>query len=341
MLIPKEDFVLTQATEWFRTLERHLGDMNQLLIRNRLAMVSMEAEVRQTIPKSPLTYHAKVRDHQLLPDAIHRGRICGIRPELDRPPSASGKPYKRWFEHHKGPLTRDHLYLQVKDVGLQMLFLSYEDRKDNLNGARNMLVLGQLSITARVRARADPRAGEAGDLSEAAPLLLLDKLPTASIKALGGAWRIFLRMATVRYELAALAERHNADPPYRGLWLAFRVDKEHPFGRFVWTLRGTRLSAIARRLAQGKHPGRVDEASLPDWLMRRLHIPTAARKAIRPHELHRRRMARIYGRYLAVLDPLLSTGPKSIKKAEELLRRSGLPESELTGGSSDPIPLAM
>ena len=69
--------------------------------------------------------------------------------------------------------------------------------------------------------------------------------------------------------------------------------------------------------------------------------PAAARRAIRPHELHRRRMARIYGKYLAVLEPLLSTGPKSIRKAEELLRRAGLPESELTGGSSDPIPLAM
>ncbi|HEV3028829.1 MAG TPA: hypothetical protein VG457_14715 [Planctomycetota bacterium] len=52
-------------------------------------------------------------------------------------------------------------------------------------------------------------------------------------------------------------------------------------------------------------------------------------------------MARIYGRYLAVLEPLLSAGPKSIEKAVELLRRAGLPESELTGSAPDPIPLAM
>jgi hypothetical protein len=341
MLIPKEDFVLNQATEWFRTLERHLGDMKQLLTRTRLAMVSMEAEVRRTIPKSPLTYHAKYRDHQSLPDAIYRGRICGIRPEMDRLPSASGKPYQRWFEHHKGPLKRDDLYLQVKDVGLQVLFLSYEDRKDSLNGAREVLVRGRTSIAARVRPRADPRAWEAGDLAEDPPLLLQSRLPAPAIKALGGAWRIFLRMATVRYELAALAERHNADPPYTGLWLAFRVDHAHQFGRFIWTLNGTRLSVIARRLAKGRHPRRVDEASLPDWLMRRLHIPAGARKAIRPHELRRRRMARIYGRYLAILEPLLAAGPKSIKKAQELLRRAGLPESELTEGSCDPIPLAM
>jgi len=106
-------------------------------------------------------------------------------------------------------------------------------------------------------------------------------------------------------------------------WPSYRVEQEHSFGRFISTANGNRLSAIARRLAKGKHPGRVDEASLPDWLMRRLFIPAAARKAIRPHELRRRRMARIYGRYLAVLEPLLSAGPKSIKKAEELLRRAG------------------
>ena len=52
-------------------------------------------------------------------------------------------------------------------------------------------------------------------------------------------------------------------------------------------------------------------------------------------------MARIYARYVAVLEPLLSAGPTSIKKAQELLRRAGLPESELTGGTCDPIPLAM
>jgi hypothetical protein len=341
MLIPKEDFVLNQSTQWFRTLERHLGDMDQLLTRTRLAMVSMEAEVRRTIPKSSLTYHVRYRDHQPLPDAIRRGRICGIRPKMDSLPSASGKLYQRWFEPHKGPLKRDDLYRQVKDVGLQVLFQSYEDRKDNLNSARTVLVQGRTSIAARVRPRADPRAWEAGDLSLDPPLLLASGLPAPSIKALGGAWRIFLRMAAVRYELAALAERHNADPPYTGLWLAFRVDQAHPYGRFIWTLNGNRLSVIARRLAKGKHPRRVDEASLPDWLMRRLHIPAGARKAIRPHELRRRRMARIYGRYLAVLEPLLAAGPTSIKKAEELLRRAGLPESELTESFSDPIPMAM
>lgn len=341
MLIPKEDFVLTQATQWFRTLELHLGQMGRLLTQTRRAMLSMEAEVRETVPKSSLTYHVKYRDHQPLPDAIHRGRICGSRPELDRLPSASGRPYRRWFQHHKGPLKHDELYLDAKDVGLKSLFIGFEDRKDNLNSAREVLVLGQMSIAARVRPRADRRAWEAGDLSEAPPLLLSNELPAPSIKVLGGAWRIFLRMAAVRYELAALAERHNSDPPYRDLRLAFRVDEEHPFGRFIWTLRGRPVSVIARRLAKGKHPGRVDGASLPDWLMRKLRIPAAARKAITPHELRRRRMARIYGRYLEVLEALFSAGPKSIKKAEELLRRAGLPESELTERSSDRIPLAM
>ena len=341
MRIPKEEFVLNLATQWFRTLERHLGHLGRLDTRTRLAMLSMIAEVRRTISKSSLTYYAKHRDHQPLPDAICRGRICGIRPEKDRLPSATGKPYKRWLEPHPGPLKRDDLYRQVKDVGLQALFQCYEVRKDSLNGARELLVLGRTSIAARVRAHADPRAWEAGDLPLDPPLLLPSRLPAPSIKALGGAWRIFLRMAALRYELAALAERHNAHPPHTGLRLAFRVDEEHPFGRFVWTLHGTRLSVIARRLAKGKHPERVDEASLPDRLLRRLRLPAAARKAIAPHELHRRRMARLYTRYLAVLEPLLLAAPKCIKKAEELLRRAGLPESELAASACDPMPLAM
>ena len=39
--------MLIPATQWFRTLERHLGAMAQPLTRTRLAMLSMEAEVRQ------------------------------------------------------------------------------------------------------------------------------------------------------------------------------------------------------------------------------------------------------------------------------------------------------
>ena len=106
------------------------------------------------IPMSPLTYHVRYRDHQSLLDPIRRGRICGVRPEMDGLPSASGKPYQRWFEPHTGPLKRDDLYQHVKDVGLLELFLSYEDRKDSLIGAREVLAQGRMSIAARVRARA-------------------------------------------------------------------------------------------------------------------------------------------------------------------------------------------
>jgi hypothetical protein len=74
--------------------------------------------------------------------------------------------------------------------------------------------------------------------------------------------------------------------------------------------------------------------------MRLLFLPAAARQAIRPHELRRRRMARIYAKYVAVLSPLLSVGPDSTKKAGALLGRAGFPESEPGGSSSSPIPLA-
>jgi len=336
-----DDFARTRATEWFRTLERRLGEIIRLDTHTRLAMLALEDEAKGAFPRAAMTFHARIRPGQLLPDSIHRVRLCRVTPTLEGCTPVPEKPIRCWYQHLKGRPSRKELFLYVGDVSLLDLYNRFQDRADGLNSAREALVRCRTSIEKRLRARVDPRAWEAGDLSMPTPLLEIGDLPSTGVRALGAAWRILLRMAAVQYELFAIAERYNADPPYKELWLAFREDSEHPLGRFSWTHNGDRLSLIARRLAKGKHPGRVDEASLPDWLMRRLFIPAAARKAIRPHELRRRRMARIYGRYLAILEPLLSAGPKSIKKAEELLRRAGLPESELTGCAPDPIPLAM
>ncbi|HLY74644.1 MAG TPA: hypothetical protein VKU80_11055 [Planctomycetota bacterium] len=304
-------------------------------------MLALEDEAKVAFPRAAVTFHARIRPGQLLPDSIHRVRLCRVAPTVEGRAPVLEKPIKCWYQYLKGRPSRKELYLYVGDVSLLGLYNRFRDRADSLNNAREALVRCRSSIEKRLKARADPRAWEAGDLSIPTPLLESGDLPSTGLRALGAAWRIALRIAAVQYELFALAERYNADPPYKELRLAFREDSEHPLGRFIWTHNGDRLSVIARRLAKGKHPGRVDEASLPDWLMRRLFIPASARKAIRPHELRRRRMARIYGRYLAVLEPLLSAGPKSIKKAHELLGRAGFPESELTESGPDPIPLAM
>jgi len=334
------EFARTKATEWFQTLERHLGELSQLDTHTRLAMGALEAEFKAMETRSSQTYHVKVRSGSLLPDAIHRVRICGTRevPEgFSRPPE---KPYRHWVRHLKGRPTYDELYSEVKDVGLLELFQSFHDRATCLNSARRALVLGRTSIEKRAKALADPRAWEAGDLSDPAPLLQTNHLPHTGVRALGAAWRIFLRMAAVQFELRLLAERHNASPPHRGLRLDYRIDSEHPYGRFIWTYNGRKLSCFARQVAKGKHPKRIDDGSLPDRLMRRLHIPTAARKAVTQHERHRRRMAQVFGRYVDKVRLMLSTGPKRQKEAEELLRRAGFPAPALGQPPSAPAYLS-
>lgn len=335
-----EDFALALATEWFRTLERHLASLHELETHTRLSMLSLEEEARTTFPRASLTFHVRVRGRDSLPEAIDFVRLSGRPDRLEELGLVTAQPKKRWYQRLKGPPSRAEMFRYVKDVGLLDLYNQFYSRAQCLNDARNVLALGRSSIEKRAGDRAVPRPWEAGDLSAPAPLLETSGLPETSVRALGAAWRVLLRMAAVRFELIALARRHNASPPRKGLRLAFRVDAEHTYGRFLWTDNGINLSCQARGMAKGRHRKRVDPASLPDRLMRRLGIPTVERKAIRPHERHRRRMFALYEDYVDIVHRLLSTAPKRLKKAEGLLRQAGYPGSLVTPPCSDSVLLS-
>lgn len=331
-----DEFARTRATEWYLPLEVHLRELSQLDTRSRLSMNALRDEARGTFPRAAQTFETRCRPGNPLPESIHRVRLCGVPATLGEPPPVTDKPFRRWYTHLTEEPTRKEMFQDLKDVSLLDPFMRFYERAMDLNKARHALVLGRTSIEQRASAWAEPRAWEAGELSIPAPLLLSSNLPGTSLRAMGAAWRFFLRVAALQFELLALAERFNGSPPWKGLRLAFRIDREHPYGRFIWTLHGQRLSRLARLVAKGKSPRRIDDASLPDRLMRELKIPSAARKAITPHECHRRRMDRIYQRYVEVLGRLLSTGPRRLREAQKLLDSAGFPDSPPTPLGSDP-----
>ena len=329
-----DDFASTVATGWYRTLERQLRAMYQLETRTRQAMLELEAEWRALGIRSSQTFHVKIRKNQTLPDSIHRVRICGTRGLPGDFVDPDGKPYHRWVIHLKGKPTRAQMYRDVGNVDLLDLFRSFYNRATCLNRARHTLVLGRLSIERRLKAHAEPEPREAGELSTPAPLLLSRDLPDTSSRALGAAWRLFLRVAALQFELVLIAARYNATTPYKGLRLTFHTDSDHPYGRFTWTLHGKTLIGFAgsfardraRSRAKGTLTRRIDPANLPDRLLRKLRIPAAARMAIAPHELQRRRITRLYQRHLDVLVALFSTSPECLSRAQPLLGSAGFSE---------------
>jgi hypothetical protein len=336
----QQDLIRAKAAEWFHALERDLADMLQLETHTRRSMIRFEAEAKETLPRASITFRARYRDGAPLPYAVERVRLCGKPSAREHVPAQSGKPFKRWWKRLKGPPTRAEMFFNVKDVRLLPLYTVFDERKSSLNAARSALVLGgRQSIENRAISWSEPRPWEAGDLPWPAPLLLTRGLPLSSIRALAAAWRYFLRAAAVHTELIAIADRHNADPPLQGLRLSFRVDREHPYGRFRWTYNGTSLAGFARKLARETHRKRIDEASLPDRLLRQLRIPAPIRKAIAPHEARRRRMARIYATYVESLNKLFETSPRRMKEARKLLLRAGFPESRRidAGPQSSPV----
>ncbi|HXX92665.1 MAG TPA: hypothetical protein VEN81_03470 [Planctomycetota bacterium] len=332
-----EDFASTLATRWYRTLEDQLREMHELETRTREAMNELESEWQANGVRSSQTFHVRIRKGQSLPDSIHRVRICGSRRRPGDSVPRSAKPYRRWVKHLKGKPTRAEMYTDVRDVRLLDLFVRFYHRARSLNRARRTLVLGRLSIERRAGAHGEPGPGEGGEVSSPAPLLLPNDLPESSSRALGDAWRLFLRAAALQFELVLVAARYNATTSYKGLRLAFRTDSEHPYGRFVWTLHGKSLVGFSRYLKKrtltplkppnDPPPRRMDPANLSERLMRKLRIPAAARCAIAPHELHRRRMTRAYHQYQDVLGPLFSTAPEGLARAQSLLRSAGFQEA--------------
>ena len=118
MVPDPDDFARTRATEWFRTLERRLGEIIRLDTHTRLAMLALQDEAKVAFPRAAVTFHARIRPGQLLPDSIHRVRLCRVAPTLEGCTPVQEKPIRCWYQHLKGRPSRRELFLYVGDVSL-------------------------------------------------------------------------------------------------------------------------------------------------------------------------------------------------------------------------------
>jgi hypothetical protein len=317
---PGNEFMVVRATEYFRDVERELRDLNSLYLRVCQSIDSLCKEFRATVKKSSLVLYPRYRSGNPLPTGVYWARACRRRPKVGEPQLPRPSARRRWVKYRKGAPTHDQIYLEARDVGSKDLFGEYSRRATALNQACRELTHARQSLEQRLVARRERRSWEANDLAHPAPQVAID-LPDTSKVALGSAWRILLRMAATQFEMAAIADRHNAAPPYPGLRLRFERDATHRYGRYLWIFNSKRLHGQAKALARNKRRI-VDKASLPDRAMRELGIPAASRRAITPHETQRRTIAGHHRVYIALLGCLRKRAGEARALVWRLLRRA-------------------
>ncbi|HVR86928.1 MAG TPA: hypothetical protein VMU54_21575, partial [Planctomycetota bacterium] len=113
MVPDPDDFARTRATEWFRTLERRLGEIIRLDTHTRLAMLALEDEAKVAFSRAAVTFHARIRPGHRLPDSIHRVRLCRVAPTLEGRSPVPEKPITSWYQYLKGRPSRKELFLYV------------------------------------------------------------------------------------------------------------------------------------------------------------------------------------------------------------------------------------
>ncbi len=296
------DQVLVQATDYFRDAEMELVDIHILIESVCDGIAALDQDFRRTEKKTGLVPYPRRRPGKLRAQEVNWCRPCRSGNKAGSQGPAKRKERKGWVEYLAGGLTRDRIHHFAKDASHAAVYIAAARRATALNEARAVLVNARMSLEHTFIGRAEPAAWEGGTPDFHPPLVSLT-LPDSSKLALGRAWSLCLRMASVEVEMMAMRDRYDAEPAYRGLRLAFERDAGHRYGRLCWMLHGERLLGLARGLA--RDPDRTpDNASLPDRVLRKLRIPARARVAIAPHEARRRGMTKLHQKYCTVLGRL-------------------------------------
>lgn len=309
MAISRATYVPDRATVYFKALELLLSDLSFLVTFISGEMLALAKEYRRDFRRTRLLLDPKMRKGELLPTALYWQQLCRVSKDViqKRLPGFTGPKYEKLYVPRKKLQERGFIFLYAKEAGRVDLIQEYDRRAFALNEVYHDVRRKLMSFESALISRGDRRPWECGDVSVDAPLITMDLRPRSK-EALGAAWLYLLRAASTECELAAMAERYNADPAYDGLSLSFSVDADHPCGRLFWLGLDGRLP----RLDQSDGSREI----LTDKVMRQLHIGEADRRALSRHELHRRTMARLHKRYTAVLGGIHRDGRKAIADAD-------------------------
>lgn len=265
------------------------------------AMEELARSFRTAFPMSRLTLYAPRSSGESTP----RGLYWGI---LERPKLAWERPLRgarraRPWTRHKGKRLTPSIARKAGEGSRWEKYRSFEPRVKKLQAAHD----GVWRALKRVR---NVLAFYGGPAEEGEILLKLPSLPCSETAFIPGdvllhTWRVVIRLLNLNAKATNLVRFYNAAPPAPLIRFRFAKDRDHPFGRFLWS-----------RAALGSQSRPITDREL-----RILQVPRSARRDLLAFGRQARELEKERRRLMAVLrgnrQTLLGNGLAARKLLEE------------------------